>query len=519
VERLIAKENEMLRAMFVWAIALVGLGVVGSGCESAGSSFGSDADADTDSDTDVDTDADTDADSDTDTDTVDPNCDVCDPAAPTADGDGDGLSNCFEIENGTDPCNPDSDGDGYSDFVEWVAGTNPNDGGDNPGVHGDFYFLEPFGAAPDPTQDTLVFATDIQMADVFLLTDTTGSMYGEIDNLKSSLSGTVIPGIQALIPNVWFGVGYFDDYPYGAYGYTPDVPFGLLQIMTDDAAAAQTAVNAMPNCMGSDWAESQVPAMWTTATGGALEGYVAAQTGCPAGFIGYPCFRPGAVPIIVIITDSPFHNGPAGYDSYSGISPAPPDYATTVTALNDIHAKVLPINTAGYADESLTHAQQIATDTGAVTADGPLVILGNADGTGIGSNVVDAVATLSNGVPMDMSVVARDDPSDSVDATVFIDRVVPNTTGGVADPTDPTVICVGGLATADDNADGYADKFVDVLPGTPICFDIIPKQNDTVAPAADPVIYTAYLDVVGDGVTVLDTREVYFLVPPEGVIE
>jgi hypothetical protein len=190
-----------------------------------------------------------------------------------------------------------------------------------------------------------------------------------------------------------------------------------------------------------------------------------------------------------------------------------------VTALNDIHAKVLPINTAGYADISLTHAQQIATDTGAVTISGPLVIAAAADGSDVGTNVVDAVALLANGVPMDMSVVARDDPSDGVDATVFIDRIEPNTEGGVADPTDPTVICVSGLTTADGNSDGFADMFVEVLPGTPICFDIIPKQNDTVEPTTEPVIYTAYVDVIGDGVTVLDTREVYFLVPPAGVIE
>jgi len=78
---------------------------------------------------------------------------------------------------------------------------------------------------------------------------------------------------------------------------------------------------------------------------------------------------------------------------------------------------------------------------------------------------------------------------------------------------------VGGLATANDDDDPYPDKFVDVLPGTPVCFDIIPAVNNTVPPAAVPMIYMAYVDVVGDDVTVLDTREVYFLVPPTGVIE
>jgi hypothetical protein len=84
---------------------------------------------------------------------------------------------------------------------------------------------------------------------------------------------------------------------------------------------------------------------------------------------------------------------------------------------------------------------------------------------------------------------------------------------------DPTVICVGDLATGNSDSDPEADYFVDVIPGTPVCFDIIPAQNDTVAPSSIPVIYTAFVDVIGDSVTVLDTREVYFLVPPVGLIE
>jgi hypothetical protein len=35
---------------------------------------------------------------------------------------------------------------------------------------------------------------------------------------------------------------------------------------------------------------------------------------------------------------------------------------------------------------------------------------------------------------------------------------------------------------------------------------------------AEPMIYKAFIDVVGDDVTVLDTRTIYFLVPPSGVI-
>jgi hypothetical protein len=189
-----------------------------------------------------------------------------------------------------------------------------------------------------------------------------------------------------------------------------------------------------------------------------------------------------------------------------------------VDALNDIHAKVLPIynGSTGWTGED--HVDQIALDTGAAIDDVPLTFIIPWDGSGLDTSVVEAVQSLVSGVPMDISVVARDDETDSVDATIFVDNIVPNIIGGVADPTDPTVVCVGGLDTADTDSDPEPDMFVDVLPGTPVCFDIYPAMNVTVPETPDPQLYRCYVDVVGDSVTVLDTREVFFLVPPSGPI-
>jgi hypothetical protein len=41
-------------------------------------------------------------------------------------------------------------------------------------------------------------------------------------------------------------------------------------------------------------------------------------------------------------------------------------------------------------------------------------------------------------------------------------------------------------------------------------------MNTTVMPTASPQLFRAQVDVIGDGVTVLDTRDVYFVVPPIG---
>ena len=88
----------------------------------------------------------------------------------------------------------------------------------------------------------------------------------------------------------------------------------------------------------------------------------------------------------------------------------------------------------------------------------------------------------------------------------FVDRVVANTTAGAP--------CVAGLPAVDTNGDGSLDRFTDVNPGTIVCFDVVPKMNTTVMPTAAPQLFRAVLTVQGDGVTTLDTRDVYFIVPP-----
>jgi len=233
---------------------------------------------------------------------------------------------------------------------------------------------------------------DCTVADVLFLVDTTGSMSGEIAQIQARLRDTIIPGLAAEIADVRFAVASFDDFAVGSYGTFGDDPFTLVQPITSSVPTTQSAVNTLRAAGGADGPESQVEALFQAATGAGIGSYVARAPGCAGGGRGYPCFRPGATPIILLFTDADFHNGPGGAFSYSGIFPTPHTYSDAVTALNAIGAKVLGLMSGFPARDDLI---AIARDTGALASDGsPIVFDIGSDGRSLGPDVVRAVQTL-----------------------------------------------------------------------------------------------------------------------------
>jgi hypothetical protein len=462
------------------------------------------------------------------------------------DSDNDGVPDADERAHGTDPTKIDTDGDGVSDLAELAAGTNPNDATSTISPN-DFFVVLPYNG--EHVKRPLRFGTNITQADVFFLVDMTGSMMGVRRNIIDGLINTIIPGIQAAIPNVQLGAGGYDDYPYDDYGQSEDRPFYLLRGIgpsMDDlgrwsiAGASATrcpsnrstydigqiegepngrpdileAVEGLPCHSGEDSPESTGPALWATATGRGLTwpgGSVPGRT-CPTYLDepgprrGYPCFRPGSLPIILVFGDNPWHNSPGGIVPYS--FPAP-TYEETASALNDIGARVISITNAtspplGY--------REITVDTGTVRADGsPLTFSIAEGGTGLSTAVVDAVTQLVGGTPQDVSTttenIAGINPDD-FDATRFIKSIVP--VEGYRD----------GMAGANPGV-SYTSKdatsFYGVIPGTLVDFDV-DFWND-VRPAAEVAeVFQARIVVMGNGVARLDERRVFIIVPPEGGI-
>src|SRR5690554_325241 len=448
------------------------------------------------------------------------------------DSDNDGLPDSQEIAAGTDPLNPDTDGDGASDLIETAAGTNPLDPNDNPANNGDFIFVVPHNAAPSPTVDTLQLSTSLKKADVYFLMDNTGSMGGAIANLKAGLTSIVIPNIRANISDAWFGVGGFDDYPISPYGTSNyktdstgivhDAPFFQYQTMTSSASAAQTAVNIYQTNAGNDGAESGAVSLYALATRDNLGGYarfagnISTPPTCPTGYIGTACFRPDAVPIIITMTDIYQHNGPDGVYSYSNSSiPGTPIWEETVAALHAINARTVGIATSSGARPYLERMVTDTTIAAGATGTAASYVLTASGGTGLSAAVTDVVRNAAL-VPLDVGAYVVDiaQPNgETVDAAAaFVDHIETADTPSGA----PGIVCTPGLTKIDTSidTDTYPDTFKQMTPGSPVCFSIHPKQNTTVAPTAEPQLYEARINVIGDGFTPLDDRVIYFLVPP-----
>lgn len=483
------------------------------------------------------------------------------------DSDGDGLPdededvNCNGVVDSgeSSATNSDTDGDGASDLVEGAAGTNPASGSDNPQNNGDFIFVMPYQEQSSPGADTLDFSTDIVKADIVFAMDTTGSMGQEINELKTSVTN-LINSVQTQIPDVAFGVAAYRDFPTSPYGSGVDFPYDLRhRVMTTDTpagkASVQAAVDSYLAIGGADGPESGFEMLYQLATGvGTNEGAAsvpafdpatAAPAVIPAGEVvgtrGGAGFRDGALPIVVWVTDACSHNSDDGVNDYSGL-----DSATESEALNAllaISARLLSVVSSGGACTALAQSQtrDMATSTDSVVPvaawDGSrpsgcgvdecctgengvgeapnaagectLNFDVNSAGMGLTGTAADAIRALVEFAPLDIGAEPVDDATDSVDAVAaFIDRIEAN----------PSAIspCVMGLPVDDRiGGDGIDDTFEGILPGTQVCFDVVPVAVNSTVPATSEVqLFKATIVVRGDDVTVLDTREVFFLVPP-----
>lgn len=429
----------------------------------------------------------------------------------------------------------------------------------------DFFFVLPFNDPAGPQEKPLTFSTDVKSMDVFVSMDTTGSMGPPIVNLQNSLSGTVIPGIQAAVPDTQFGVGAFEDFPISPFGGNPcfatgapDQPFELLQEITPVLADAQGGVEALttpggqPIGCGADWPESSIESMYQIATGDGLAGPPPTNVPPNAVGIGGVGFREGSMPVIVSITDAPSHDpgnvlcyGGQDYGSVAAVDAAAHTRQETEAALEAICARVVtvavndfdgcsPYSDGIYFAESTgtlippdawdlapagrpagcaagqcctgLNGAGVPTNAGGMC---PLVYRSNAAGTGVGAGMVDGVSLLASYSPFDVTT-AVDGVGTDVDGNPlpagtttadFIVAVTPLSHGPVPLPGVPPPVLT-------------PTTFEGVIPDTDVTFTI-EAYNDFVPQIPVPQIFEATIRVLADGCSDLDERTVFILVPPE----
>ena len=437
------------------------------------------------------------------------------------DSDNDGIpdvtedANCNGVVDGgeTSATDDDTDNDGVSDLIETAAGTDPTNPNSNPQANGDFVFVEPYMKPQSPIEDDLDFSTKLQAVDMYVILDRSGSMTSEITAVKNNLStavrnltcpplGTGNPA--TCIPDLWAGAGTVGYQGAGAAAFQNWVDIQQAPNFSSLPTAEPSSSNYLEPLTFATWAA-------ITGQGGASYsmGAVPARATCagsPAangGYqtFGYPCFRQGALPVVLLATDEPPISAGDTYKSPAWSTVVQPAFAAR-------KAKLVGILGSGVAASVTNDLRSMATSTGAVdAANGNAPLVFNGADANAAAAIENGIRTLANGLPLDINAVAEDDATDSVDAVAaFVDHLETLQLG--------TAQCANGLNDVDTNADGFDDKYVQVRTGTPVCWKVVSKPNTTVPATDAPQLFRAKVKVYGDGVTQLDERNVFFLVPP-----
>ena len=417
------------------------------------------------------------------------------------DSDDDGLSDADERENGTSTTNADTDMDGVSDLVEVAAGTDPQDATVNPRTEGNFVFVVPFMEAPEPPRDTLEFSTNIQIADVYFLFDESGSMNVERGAMRAavqttlsdltcestdfrctddsgcsegticSLTGLCVedPATTTCIPSLWSGAGRY------AFQYTNELS------LQPDPAATSTALDFEGVTGNAD--EELFEAAICAATG-------VCGTGCTPGGIGCPSFREDAIRIFIAFTDE------NADDPESGPNAA--------MALRDAEINFIGVWAGNPGSAAADDLRDLGRNSGSLNAAGePFVFEGQDES--VAEVVTDAINEVVEEVPLEITLELSEVDGDDGDALPFLDRIEVNTSG-VGE-------CAALTEVSDTDGDGFDDGYSAVRPGSTVCWDVVPAQNDIQEASDMPLLYELRLRVLGDG-SPLDERSVFFLVPP-----
>lgn len=445
------------------------------------------------------------------------------------DSDNDGLTDVEEREARTNPCTEDTDGDGVPDLTERAAGSDPTMSASTPPTNALYVTLpyHPPGEMGMHERREFTFSTRIRAADIFFVVDTTGSMSGTINQVRTTLSSTIIPGIvRALGPgaDARYGMAAHGDFQEGGYNYAGNI--SILQRLTPDSMAVQRATSRLNAEGGGDGPESQVPAMYALLSGrgtsnfclppdgGADPGCVRRDVNIPTDCgvspddvmpYGWGCFRPDRVPIIVLLSDAPWHNGPGGGNDYPS-TPSAGTYEMLRAEMVRRGAYFVGIQVGSWSNDTYTNSLRLAADTNTRDGAGRAIAFDVNDNLSmVAPTIVDAITTIAGQSRQD--ITTRTDPD-----RMEMRLMAPHTTADFIKAVTP----VRGIPEAPMGYDRHdMTTFYNVAPSTQVVF-AVDFYNDFQPGGSTAQLFRATIVVLGRAGAPVDRREVYIIVPAAG---
>jgi hypothetical protein len=426
------------------------------------------------------------------------------------DSDGDGLTDAYETAAGYDPYDSDSDDDGFTDGAEIAAGTNPEDASS---VIDGLYVT-----VPERTrlEESFEFTLNVQMGDIAFLLDTTCSMTTTLNGVSGEFSD-IVSDLSAALPDAQYGVANFDDYAYTGMGSVgTDHPFNLVQQVTSDTSRVASALSGLRVHDGGDGPESSMEALYQGLTGAgydqACDGGMTRNTDVKpfmssstdpfgggggqffdssspgGGTLGGFGFRDYALPIIVYATDNYMRDPDSSNGTYNrapGGCPVDGGNRDVVAAANALGATLIGISVSGSLPVSQmtdlsdrTHS--LADTNGDGVADENLVFTWNGSSAVLRRTIVQAIEDAVSSVQFDT-----------------VSLVVAGDEHGFVSAIDPSSYPMSS------SADGQTVDFTLTFRGA-------------VAALTEDQVFRVTLNVVGDGTVLLDTLDIYVVVPGSG---
>jgi alpha-tubulin suppressor-like RCC1 family protein len=208
----------------------------------------------------------------------------------------------------------------YITMSDGLTGTDKHMSRANPSL-GQIYFL--FDQSSSMAEESQWFYDDF---DTGMIVD---PMVACTDGDQTLVSGGISGALRCLTRDPQVGVGMFRDLPFEPYATDQSLPavdqtadalreiaYANVRNQTPNLADVKLGLTEMSvqSSGDPDIASSQIPALHALATGQGMfmgiERAAVNDASCGAGSFGYPCFPGGSKPVVVLVTDSPFHNGP-----------------------------------------------------------------------------------------------------------------------------------------------------------------------------------------------------------------